>query len=328
MLDVALELAAESGADKVVLGMAHRGRLNVIAHTVGRPYDVILREFEGERLLEAVTADPEGGTGDVKYHYGARGTRQTQAGELKVRLASNPSHLEYVDPVVEGMARAAQTDRTTHDREHDPSRATAVLIHGDAAFPAEGIVAETLNLQGLDGYSTGGTLHIIANNQLGFTTRRPRAVRPATRATWPRVRRPDRPRERRRSRGRLSAVRLAFAFRNTFGHDVVIDLVGYRRFGHNEGDEPAYTQPLMYEAIERQRPVREQYAAASRRGRGALCGRGRAARHGRAGQDAGGAREASRLARERRRSAQGASSRPRRRGAARDHRARRRHSSA
>ena len=111
MLDVALELAAANGAGKVVMGMAHRGRLNVIAHTVGRPYDVILREFEGERLLEAVTADPEGGTGDVKYHYGSRGTRKTPTGELEVVLASNPSHLEYVDPVVEGMARAIQTDR-------------------------------------------------------------------------------------------------------------------------------------------------------------------------------------------------------------------------
>jgi 2-oxoglutarate dehydrogenase E1 component len=261
MLDAALELAAESGADKVVLGMAHRGRLNVIAHTVGRPYDVILREFEGERHLEAVTADPEGGTGDVKYHYGARGTRRTQAGELKVQLASNPSHLEYVDPVVEGMARAAQTDRTTHDREHDPSRATAVLIHGDAAFPAEGIVAETLNLQGLDGYSTGGTLHLIANNQLGFTT--PPAEGRSTRYSSDLAKGFDVPIVHVNAddpEAALSAVRLAFAFRNTFGHDVVIDLVGYRRFGHNEGDEPAYTQPLMYEAIERQPPVREQYA--------------------------------------------------------------------
>ena len=262
MLDVALELAAESGAGKVVLGMAHRGRLNVIAHTVGRPYDVILREFEGERLLEAVTADPEGGTGDVKYHYGARGTRKTQAGELKVQLASNPSHLEYVDPVVEGMARSAQTDRTTRDGAYHRTRAMAVLIHGDAAFPAEGIVAETLNLQGLDGYSTGGTLHIIANNQLGFTT--PPAEGRSTRYSSDLAKGFDVPIVHVNAddpEAALSAVRLAFAFRNTFGHDVVIDLVGYRRFGHNEGDEPAYTQPLMYEAIERQPPVREQYAA-------------------------------------------------------------------
>ena len=198
MLDVALELAVSNGAGKVVMGMAHRGRLNVIAHTVGRPYDVILREFEGERLLEAVTADPEGGTGDVKYHYGARGKRKTPSGELEVVLASNPSHLEYVDPVVEGMTRAAQTDRAT--AAHDRSSALAVLIHGDAAFPAEGIVAETLNLQGLAGYSTGGTLHLIANNQLGFTTTaRGRSLDPVFQRPRQGLRRSHHPRQRRRS---------------------------------------------------------------------------------------------------------------------------------
>jgi 2-oxoglutarate dehydrogenase E1 component len=263
MLDVALELAADDGAGKVVLGMAHRGRLNVIAHTVGRPYDVILREFEGERLLEAVTADPEGGTGDVKYHYGARGARKTPAGQLEIELASNPSHLEYVDPVVEGMARAAQTDRSAPDGKHDPSRAMSVLIHGDAAFPAEGIVAETLNLQALAGYTTGGTLHFIANNQLGFTTS-PAEGR-STRYSSDLAKGFDVPIIHVNAddpEAALSALRLAMAFRNRFdGHDVVIDLVGYRRFGHNEGDEPAYTQPLMYETIEGHPTVREQYAA-------------------------------------------------------------------
>jgi 2-oxoglutarate dehydrogenase E1 component len=261
MLDLALELVAGSGAAKVVLGMAHRGRLNVIAHTVGRPYDVILREFEGERLLEAVTADPEGGTGDVKYHYGSRGRRRTPAGELEVELASNPSHLEYVDPVVEGMARAAQTDRAASSDAHDPTRAMAILIHGDAAFPAEGIVAETLNLQALAGYATGGTLHVIANNQLGFTTD-PSEGR-STRYSSDLAKGFDAPIVHVNAddpEAALSAVRLALAFRDHFGHDVVIDLVGYRRFGHNEGDEPAYTQPRMYETIENHPTVREQYA--------------------------------------------------------------------
>jgi 2-oxoglutarate dehydrogenase E1 component len=262
MLDVALELAAGTGAGKVVLGMAHRGRLNVIAHTVGRPYDVILREFEGERLLEAVSADPEGGTGDVKYHYGARGIRRTPAGELKVELASNPSHLEYVDPVVEGMARSAQTDRSGPEGTHDATRAMAVLIHGDAAFPAEGIVAETLNLQALAGYTTGGTLHVIANNQLGFTT--DPAEGRSTRYSSDLAKGFDAPIIHVNAddpEAALAAVRLAMAFRSRFGHDVIIDLVGYRRFGHNEGDEPAYTQPLMYESIENHPTVREQYAA-------------------------------------------------------------------
>ena len=141
MLDEALELASADGARDVVIGMAHRGRLNVLAHIVGRPYDVILREFEGERVLEAVGSDPEGGSGDVKYHLGAEGTRHTEAGEVSVRLASNPSHLEYVDPVVEGETRAIQTDHKKPEVAHDPSAALAVLIHGDAAFPGQGVVA-------------------------------------------------------------------------------------------------------------------------------------------------------------------------------------------
>src|SRR6266567_1984229 len=170
MLDETVELAADGGAHEVVIGMAHRGRLNVLAHVIGRPYETILREFEGERTIEAVAADPEGGTGDVKYHLGAEGIRSTPAGDLTVTLAANPSHLEAVDPVVEGRTRAEQTDRSTREGRHDPRVALPVLIHGDAAFPAQGIVAETLNLAELEGYATGGTLHLIANNQIGFTT--------------------------------------------------------------------------------------------------------------------------------------------------------------
>jgi 2-oxoglutarate dehydrogenase E1 component len=261
MLDEAIARASESGANEVVIGMAHRGRLNVIAHTIGRPYDVILREFEGERLIEAVTHDPEGGTGDVKYHYGSEGVRKTADGDVHVRLASNPSHLEAVDPVVEGETRALQTDHDSSEALHDPRLALAVLIHGDAAFPGQGIVAETLNLQALDGYSTGGTLHIIANNQIGFTTD-PREGRSTSYSSdiakgydnpIIHVNADD-------AEAAISAIRLAMAYRERFGRDVVVDLVGYRRFGHNEGDEPAYTQPLMYERIEGHPTVRDLYA--------------------------------------------------------------------
>src|SRR5437764_9068295 len=161
MLDESLELAADGGAREVVIGMAHRGRLNVLAHTIGMPYEKILREFEGERTLDVVAADAEGGTGDVKYHLGAQGVRNTQAGKIGVTLAANPSHLEAVDPVVEGITRAEQTDRSSGAGLHDPSVAMPILLHGDAAFAGQGVVAETLNLYALEGYSTGGTLHVI-----------------------------------------------------------------------------------------------------------------------------------------------------------------------
>jgi 2-oxoglutarate dehydrogenase E1 component len=262
MLDEALELAARDGAGEVVIGMAHRGRLNVLAHTVGRPYDVILREFEGERVLEAVGLDPEGGTGDVKYHLGAAGTRRTEAGEVHVRLASNPSHLEYVDPVVEGETRAIQTNHKSPAIAHNPHAALAVLIHGDAAFPGQGVVAETLNLQALDGYSTGGTLHIIANNQIGFTTD-PSEGR-STRYSSDLAKGFDLPIVHVNAddaEAAIATTRLLMAYRERFRKDVVVDLVGYRRFGHNEGDEPAYTQPLMYKKIESHPTVRTQYAA-------------------------------------------------------------------
>jgi len=261
MLDEAIEIASDEGAHEVVMGMAHRGRLNVLAHVIGRPYEVILREFEGERTIEAVVVSEEGGSGDVKYHLGAEGTRTTRAGEITVTLASNPSHLEAVDPVVEGRARAEQTDRSTREGYHDPVVALPVLIHGDASFAGQGEVAETLNLGGLAGYSTGGTLHLIANNQVGFTTD------------------PDDGRSTRYSsdlakgfdipiihvnaddpEAAISAIWLAMAYRRRFGHDVVVDLVGYRRHGHNEQDEAAYTQPLLAAAIAAHPTVRELYA--------------------------------------------------------------------
>jgi 2-oxoglutarate dehydrogenase E1 component len=263
MLDETIALAADEGAHEIVLGMAHRGRLNVLAHVLGRPYESILREFEGERTLEAVVADPEGGTGDVKYHLGAEGTRSTASGEITVTLASNPSHLEAVDPVVEGRTRAEQTDRSTRTGYHDSSVAMAVQIHGDAAFPAQGVVAETLNLADLNGYTTGGALHLIANNQIGFTTD-PADAR-STRYSSDLAKGFDLPIVHVNAddpEAALAAVRLAMAFRRRFSTDVVIDLVGYRRHGHNEQDEPAYTQPLMAARIEQQPSVREQYAQA------------------------------------------------------------------
>ena len=262
MLDEAIDLAAEGGAHEVVIGMAHRGRLNVLAHVIGRPYETILREFEGERTIEAVAADPEGGTGDVKYHLGAEGIRSTPAGDLTVTLAANPSHLEAVDPVVEGRTRAEQTDRSTREGCHDPRVALPILIHGDAAFPAQGIVAETLNLAELEGYATGGTLHLIANNQIGFTTdpvdgRSTRYSSDLAKGfDFPiiHVNADD-------AEACIAAVRLGMAYRRRFQNDVVIDLVGYRRHGHNEQDEAAYTQPLMAARIAQQPTVRDQYAA-------------------------------------------------------------------
>ena len=262
MLDEAISLAAAGGAHEVVIGMAHRGRLNALVHTVGRSYQSILREFEGERSLDALVVDPEGGSGDVKYHLPASGTRVTPAGEIDVTIVPNPSHLEAADPVVEGRARAEQTDRSSGAGIHDPSVALPVLIHGDAAFPGQGVVAETLNLQSLEGYSTGGTLHVITNNQVGYTTD-PTESR-STRYSSDLAKGFDVPIVHVNAddpEAALSAVRLALAYRAEFGHDFVIDLVGYRRFGHNEQDDASYTQPLMVERIHRQPTVRAVYAA-------------------------------------------------------------------
>jgi len=261
MLDETVDLAAESGAHEVVIGMAHRGRLNVLAHTLGLGYDSILREFEGERTIDAVVATGEGGTGDVKYHLGAEGKRSTPAGEITVTLAANPSHLEAVDPVVEGRARAEQTDRSTRMGLHDPSVALAVLIHGDASFPGQGGVAETLNLSALDGYSVGGTLHLIANNQVGFTTD-PSEGR-STRYSSDLAKGFDVPIIHVNAddpEAAISSIRLALAYRRRFESDVVVDLVGYRRHGHNEQDEAAYTQPLMAAQVAEHATVRSQFA--------------------------------------------------------------------
>jgi 2-oxoglutarate dehydrogenase E1 component len=262
MLDEAVALAAGSGAHEVVVGMAHRGRLNVLAHVVGRPYETILREFEGERTIEAVVSSEEGGSGDVKYHLGAQGIRSTPGGDITITLVSNPSHLEAVDPVVEGRARAEQTDRSSRQGYHDPSVALPVLIHGDASFAGQGIVAETLNLEALAGYSTGGTLHLIANNQVGFTTD-PESGR-STRYSSDLAKGFDVPIIHVNAddpEAALASIRLALAYRRRFGHDVVVDLVGYRRHGHNEQDEAAYTQPLLAAAIADHSTVREQFAA-------------------------------------------------------------------
>jgi len=262
MIDEIIQLAATQSARQIVIGMAHRGRLNVLAHNLGRPYDTIFAEFEGSSTLEPITTIPQGGTGDVKYHHGAQGSYQLASGEsVIVRLESNPSHLEFVDPVAVGATRAAQTTRQGPHAHQDTNAALPVLLHGDAAFPAQGIVAETLNLQALDGYTVGGSIHIIQNNQVGFTT----DPEDSRSTTWAsdlakgfdvpiiHVNADD-------VAACTSAVRLAFAFRQQFGHDVLIDLIGYRRFGHNEADEPAYTQPEMYQAIKKHVPVRELFA--------------------------------------------------------------------
>jgi 2-oxoglutarate dehydrogenase E1 component len=264
MLDETFDDATRAGTKEALIGMAHRGRLNVQAHAVGRPYREILAEFVAEKDIDVRTAKPRGGTGDVKYHQGVQGTYRTPSdGALTVTLANNPSHLEYVDPVVEGRTRADQTDRSGPEPRYDTTVALGILIHGDAAFPGEGVVAETLNLENLDGYSTGGTLHIIANNQIGFTTeaRESRSTRyasdPAKGFDMPIVHvNADDP------EACIAAVRLAMAYRDEFREGIVIDLIGYRRFGHNETDEPAYTQPKMYEAIRNHPPVRKIYADA------------------------------------------------------------------
>ena len=263
MLDEMIQLAAAEGAREVVIGMAHRGRLNVLAHNLGRAYETIFREFEGASSIEAVTTIPQGGTGDVKYHHGAQGTYQCGEDQsVLVRLESNPSHLEYVGPVVEGATRAVQTSRQGTHATLDTNAAVPIILHGDAAFPGQGVVAETFNLQALDGYTVGGTLHLITNNQVGFTTD-PDDSR-STRWASDLAKGFDVPIFHVNAddvAACVSAVRLAFAFRQEFGHDVLIDLIGYRRYGHNEADEPAYTQPEMTAKIKAKKPVRELYAA-------------------------------------------------------------------
>jgi 2-oxoglutarate decarboxylase len=265
MLDETVTLAGRGGAEEVVFGMAHRGRLSVLAHNLGRSVESIMAEFEGSKQLgavKAVAAIPHGGTGDVKYHYGHRGTYETSEGEkVAVRLYPNPSHLEFVDPVVTGGTRYLQAEFEGSQINLDPSRAVPVLLHGDASFPGQGVVAETLNLQALKGYSTGGTIHLIENNQVGFTTdpdesrSTPYAADMAKGFNVPiiHVNADD-------VEACVAAVRLAMAYRERWGRDVVIDVIGYRRFGHNETDEPAYTQPTMAAKIKAHPPVSELYA--------------------------------------------------------------------
>jgi 2-oxoglutarate dehydrogenase E1 component len=260
MLDLVIEETARSGGHDVVLGMAHRGRLNVLTHTVGVSYGELLAEFEGPSFKGGQL--DVSGTGDVKYHHGARGSRTVDgAGEVLVTLAPNPSHLEFVNPVVMGMARATQYRGLTNGSKPDPDAVVPVLMHGDAAFAAEGVVAETLNMARLEGYDVGGTVHVIVNNQVGFTTD-PGDGRSTYYASdlakgygIPIIHvNADDP------EACLGAVRLAMTYRQKFNDDFVIDLVGYRRHGHNEGDEPAYTQPLQYRTIASHPTVRQLYA--------------------------------------------------------------------
>jgi 2-oxoglutarate dehydrogenase E1 component len=263
MLDLVFELAANDGAREVVVGMAHRGRLNVLVHNVGRPYVTIFAEFEGGKKLEGESPEADR-TGDVKYHLGAEGAYLTRSGKaITIALAHNPSHLEFVGPVVDGNTRARQTQRRGREAHHDPSCALPVVIHGDAAFAGQGVVAETLNLSALRGYRVGGTVHLITNNQVGFTTDMSDAR--STRHASDLAKGFDLPIihvNADAAEACLAAVRLAMQYRQEFRRDVLIDLVGYRRWGHNEGDEPAYTQPLMYERIKHHPSPRELYAAA------------------------------------------------------------------
>jgi 2-oxoglutarate dehydrogenase E1 component len=261
MLEETITLLGEEGVGNAVIGMAHRGRLATIAHVVNRPYEEILGEFEAANQR----GEGEGSgdvTGDVKYHHGANGRYTLPNGKfVAVALANNPSHLEAVDGVVEGRTRALQTNHGTPIATLEVGRAAPILIHGDAAFSAQGIVAEVLNLQALEGYATGGTIHLIANNQVGFTTD-PRDAR-STRYASDLAKGFDVPIVHVNADdvdACIAAVHLAIDFRRHFGHDVIIDLIGYRRFGHNETDEPAYTQPDMYERIKSHPTVRELYA--------------------------------------------------------------------
>ena len=260
LLDAVLSDAADQETREVVIGMAHRGRLNVLTNILGKPYDKVFGEFEG-------TVDPEAvhGSGDVKYHLGQHGTHTSPGGATtELTLASNPSHLEAVNPVVEGIVRAKQ-QRIVEDTPDASERqlrdkVLPVLIHGDAAFAGQGVVAETLNLSQLEGYRTGGTVHLVVNNQIGFTTL-PMHSRSSAYATdiARMIQAPifhvngDDP------EAAVRVARLALDYRQVFNKDVVVDLVCYRKYGHNEGDEPSYTQPLMYDEIGGHRTVRKLY---------------------------------------------------------------------
>jgi len=248
MLDIAIHDAATGGAREVVMGMAHRGRINVLAHILGKPYGTIFDEFEGKH---ADVADSE--TGDVKYHLGFESERAFEDGRrVRLTLVPNPSHLEVVNPVLEGLARAKQRvyGRAYGAPDGRGASVLPILVHGDAAFPGEGVVAETFNLSALRGYGVGGTLHIICNNQVGFTTDPPdgRSTHYASdlakgfEVPIVHVNADD-------AEACIAAVRLGIAYRHQFAKDFLIDLVGYRRWGHNEGDEPSFTQPVLYKDI-------------------------------------------------------------------------------
>ncbi|WP_086818969.1 multifunctional oxoglutarate decarboxylase/oxoglutarate dehydrogenase thiamine pyrophosphate-binding subunit/dihydrolipoyllysine-residue succinyltransferase subunit [Allokutzneria sp. NRRL B-24872] len=262
LLDAVLDKAAEQDLDEVVIGMPHRGRLNVLANIVGKPISQIFREFEGN--LDPGQAH---GSGDVKYHLGAEGKyfRMFGDGETKVSLTCNPSHLEAVDPVLEGIVRAKQD---ILDKGGEGFTVLPVLMHGDAAFAGQGVVAETLNLALLRGYRTGGTLHVVVNNQVGFTTA-PESSRSSQYCTDV-AKMIDAPVFHVNGDDPEACVwvaKLAVEYRKAFGKDVVIDMVCYRRRGHNEGDDPSMTQPAMYDVIDTKRSVRKGYTEA-------LIGRG------------------------------------------------------
>ncbi len=255
ILDQILSMAADAGLDSAALGMAHRGRLSVLANVIGKSYDQIFKEFEGHIDPTSVQ-----GSGDVKYHLGANGKYESPTGaDIRVELAANPSHLETVDPIVLGMMRAAQ------DRIEPPGSfpTLPILLHGDAAFAGQGVVAECLAMSDIKGYRIGGTIHLIINNQIGFTTGPQFArsslycsdVAKTVQAPIFHVNGDD-------PEACVRVAELAFEYRETFHKDVVIDMVCYRRFGHNEGDDPSYTQPLMYKAIAERRSVRKLYVEA------------------------------------------------------------------
>jgi 2-oxoglutarate dehydrogenase E1 component len=262
ILDEVIAEAAEAGIRQAFIGMAHRGRLNVMAHVLGKPYEQILAEFKDPVRAELGNEGIQW-SGDVKYHLGA--SRAVAGGErvdLVVSMPPNPSHLEAINPVLEGMARAAGTDASKPGPPtFNPDAVLPILVHGDAAFPGQGVVAETLNLHRLDGYTTGGTIHIIANNQIGFTTDPSDSASTLYASGIARgfkipiihVNADD-------PEACVEAARLAFAYRMKFRRDVLIDLVGYRRYGHNEGDEPAFTQPMLYRKVSEHPTVRELWA--------------------------------------------------------------------
>ena len=262
MMDQIIGDAGEAGICEILIGMPHRGRLNVLAHVLNTPYEAILAEFKdpGNRYL---ALHQLGWTGDVKYHRG--GTLAVKGGEeilIVIKMPANPSHLELVNPVIAGMARAAQTGQEKAGGPlFYPAAAVPVLVHGDASFPGEGIVAETLNLSRLPGYQNAGAIHLIGNNQIGYTTL-PEEGRSTLYASdlakgfeipILHVNADDPP-------ACLEAVRTAFAYRQKFHKDFVIDLIGYRRYGHNEGDEPSFTQPLMYQEIDAHPSIRKIWA--------------------------------------------------------------------